>query len=157
MLKKISIGGYVTCVAAILTLVSLIIYGLNVSGKGYFQHASVTGLVLWTVCALVLYVAAICLQQAQIKAVPKVCIDILSGLMQIAAPALVALALINLIGGRVEGLGFIFFSNADVTLEVQTPANLASAHGAIASMIGFGISMIAGMVAAFFRLEKKEN
>ena len=69
---------------------------------------------------------------------------------------LLALALINLISARVEGLGFIYFSNADVILEVQTPANLASASGAIASMVCFGLALIVALVAAFCTLRKKD-
>ena len=68
---------------------------------------------------------------------------------------LIAAALINLVAARVEGLGFIYFSNADVALEVQTAANLSSAHGAIASMILLGVAMLVAIVAAFFSIRKK--
>ena len=55
---------------------------------------------------------------------------------------------------RAEGLGFIYFSNADVIVEVQTPDNLASATGSIANMICLGISTVVGIVAAFINIKK---
>ena len=66
------------------------------------------------------------------------------------------LCLVNLISGRAEGLGFIYFSNADVLQEVQTPANMSSATGTIANMICLGVAAIFAMIAAFFTLRKKE-
>ena len=155
MKTKLSLGSKVTCLTALLTLVALIVYAINVNGSGYFRKASVYGLVVMTLLAVLCYVGAILLKQVSIKAVPEVCVDLVTGLMQIAAPVLVAVSLVNLIAGRVEGLGFIYFSNPDVILEVQTPANMSSAHGAIASMVCFGVAMLCGMIAAFFRLGRK--
>ena len=83
--------------------------------------------------------------------------ELISGVMRIAVPVLLTLCLINLISARAEGLGFIYFSNADVTLEVQTPENLSSATGTIANMICLAVSAVVAMAAAFFRLTKKET
>jgi len=157
MLKKISVGGWLTCAAALLTLISLIVYSSNIASEGYFQGAAVTNLVLFAVLAIVLYVGAVALKLfVKADGAAGKVIDLIVGAMQIAAPVLVAFATISLIGARVEGLGFIYFSNADVALEVQTPANLASASSAIASMVLFGVSMLVGVVAAFFRPVKKD-
>ena len=158
MLKKISFGGWITCAAALLTLVSLIVYFSNIASAGYFQGAGVTNLVLFAVLAIVLYLCAIALKAfVKTEGAAATALELISGVMRIAAPVLVAAAAIALIGARVEGLGFIYFSNADVALEVQTPANLASASTAITSMVLFGVSMLVGIVAAFFRLTKKED
>ena len=156
MLKKISVGGWIACAAAVLTLVSLIVYGTNVGGEGYFHNASVSNLALWGVLALIMLVCAIVLKLLDLNGGAATAVDLVSGALQIGAPILLALALINLIAARVEGLGFIYFSNADVILEVQTPANLASASGAIASMVCFGVALIAALVAAFCNLRKKD-
>ena len=156
MLKKISVGGWIACAAALLTLVALIVYSSNIGSEGYFKGASVSGLVLWGVLALVMLVAAIVLKQLDLSDGAAKGVDLIAGAMQIGAPVLLALALINLIAARVEGLGFIYFSNADVILEVQTPANLASASGAIASMVCFGVAMLAALIAAFCSLRKKD-
>ena len=66
-----------------------------------------------------------------------------------------AMCLGNLAAARAEGLGFIYFSNADVILEVQTPANLSSATGTIANMACLGAAALAGMAGAFCGLTKK--
>ena len=157
MLKKISVGGWITCAAALLTLVSLIVYSSNIARAGYFQGAAVTNLTLFAILAIVLYVAAVALGLLVKTEGPAAkAVELIVGVMQIAAPVLVAAAAISLIAARVEGLGFIYFSNADVALEIQTPANLASASAAITSMVLFGVSMLVGVVAAFFRPVKKD-
>ena len=79
---------------------------------------------------------------------------LLCGALQIVAPVVLAYCLINLIGGRIEGLGFIYFSNADVAKEVQTAANLSSATWAIASMVAYGVSMLAAVIASFVDVKK---
>ncbi len=156
MLKKMSVGAWITCCAAILIIVSLIVYSANVSGEGYFQGRSVNGVTLWLIIAAVLLVCAIALKLLNLKGSAATSADLASGLMQIGAPVLVALSLINLIASRVEGLGFIYFSNADVIKEVQTPANMASGTGAIASMVVMGVALVVAIVAAFCGLRKKE-
>ena len=155
MLKKLSVGAWITVLAAIMVLVSLIVYSANVSGEGYFQGKSVSGMTLWLILAVVLLLAAIALKMLSLKGTAASCADLVSGLCQIGAPVLVALGLINLISSRVEGLGFIYFSNADVIKEVQTPANLASGSGAIASMVIMGIALVLCIAAAFCSLRKK--
>ena len=154
-MKKITLGMCCTCVAAVLAIVSLIVYSVNVGGEGYFQNATITNLVLFCVLAAVALVAAIALAFVNVPAGPaELGVNLVTGALQIIAPALLALCLINLIAGRAEGLGFIYFSNADVLLEVQTPENLASASGAIASMVVLGISTVVGIIASFINIKK---
>ena len=157
MLKKLSVGAWITCCAAILILVSLIMYAVNVSSEGYFQGKNVNGIILWLIGAIILLIAAIVLKLLPLKnRAAVVCVDLVSGLMQIGAAVLAALSLISLISSRVEGLGFIYFSNADVIKEVQTPANLASGSGAIVCMIVMGAALLVSIIAAFCSLRKKE-
>ncbi len=155
MLKKLSVGAWITVLAALMVLVSLIVYSANVSGEGFFQGRSVSGMTLWLVLAVVLLLAAIALKMLSLKGGAATGADLLSGICQVGAPVLVALGLINLIASRVEGLGFIYFSNADVIKEVQTPANLASGSGAIAGMVIMGIALALCIIAAFCGLRKK--
>ena len=155
MLKKMSVGAWIACCAAVLILVSLIMYTMNVNGEGYFQGKSVNGVTLWLILAAVMLVAAILLKLLNLKGSAATGADLASGLLQIGAPVLVALSLINLVASRVEGLGFIYFSNADVIKEVQTPANMASGSGAIASMVVMGVALVVAIVAAFCGLRKK--
>ena len=155
MMKKFSVGMCFAAVAAVCAIVSLIVYSVNVGGEGYFHNATVTNLVLFCVLAAVALVAAIALAFVKVPDGPAdMAVNLVIGALQIIAPALLALCLINLIVGRAEGLSFIYFSNADVILEVQTPANMASASGAIASMVVLGISTVVGIVASFVNIKK---
>ena len=122
-MKKLSVGAWITCIAAVLAIVALFIFMGNVS-SGYFKDNKPAGFEIYVICGAIALVAAI--------------------------------ALITLVGTRVEGLGFIYFSNADVAKEVQTAENLASGSGAIASMAVLGCSMLLGIVGAFCNLRKKD-
>ena len=147
--KKFSIGAWITCCAAVLALIALIVYAINVGAAGYFQGASVRNLVLFSILAIVLLAAAIVIGQLKFDGV-------VGKVLKLVAPVLLAACLINLISARVEGLGFIYFSNADVALEVQTTENLSSATGSIAAMVCYGVSMLAAIIAAFTNVWKKE-
>lgn len=149
--KKLSAGAWLSIVTCVLSLAALVAYLINTSAAGYFQNATVSNLVLMVVGAAVLEAAAVGL--SMVKGAKKV-VDLLTGLCQIAAPALLALAFINLVSARVEGFAFIYFSNADVLLEVQTAANMSSATCAIVNLVLLALSSIAGIVSAFFTLKK---
>ena len=146
--KKLSAGAWLSIVTCVLSLAALVAYLINTSAVGYFQNATVSNLVLMVVGAAVLEAAAVVL--SMVKGAKKV-VDLLTGLCQIAAPALLALAFINLVSARVEGFAFIYFSNADV---LQTEANMSSATCAIVNLVLLAVSSIAGVVSAFFTLKK---
>lgn len=153
MKKKFTAGAWIATVAAVLAIVSFIIYSVNIGGDGYFQNASVAAMPL-TWAAVACLAAAVVLGMVESKGAAGKILSLVSGVLQIAAPAVLAYCLIMLIGGRIEGLGFIYFSNADVIKEVQTAANLSSATGAIASMVAYGVSMLAAIVSAFVDVKK---
>ena len=155
-IKKQSAGVWVNLIAAILALASLIVYGVNISSEGYFQNATVSSMMNYGIPAIVLLVLVIVLAQLKLTGGAAAAVEVISGVMRIAIPVLLTLCLINLIAARAEGLGYIYFSNADVALEVQTPENLSSATGTIANMICLAVSAVVAMAAAFFRLNRKE-
>ena len=155
-IKKQSAGVWVNLIAAILAVASLIVYGVNISSEGYFQNATVSSMMNYGIPAIILLVLVIVLAQLKLTGGAAAAVELVSGAMRIAVPVLLTLCLINLISARAEGLGYIYFSNADVTLEVQTPENLSSATGTIANMICLAVSAVVAMAAAFFRLTKKE-
>lgn len=154
-MKKLSAGSWIALITSLFTIASVIVYGVNINSAGYFQNAAVGNLVLYCILAVVMLIASVVLGQIKTEGGAAAAVDLIMGALQIAAPVLLTLCLINLIAARVEGLGFIYFSNADVILEVQTPQNLSSATGTIASMVCLGISMLAGMVCAFCGIRKK--
>lgn len=156
-IKKFSVGAWITLAAAVLALASVIVYTVNISGAGYFQNAAVSNLTLCCVLAVAALAAAVALGQVELSGPAASAVALVQGALQIAAPVLLTLCLANLVAARAEGLGFIYFSNADVILEVQTPDNLASAAGTIANMACLGAAMVIGIAGAFCTLRKKER
>lgn len=153
MKKKFTAGAWIAVAAAVFAIVSFVIYSVNIGGEGYFQNAAVAAMPL-TWAAVACLAAAVVLGMVEAKGAAARVIALVSGLLQIAAPVVLAYCLIMLIGSRIEGLGFIYFSNADVIKEVQTAANLSSATGAIASMVAYGVSMLAAIVSSFADVKK---
>ena len=130
---------------------------MNISSAGYFQNAAVSSMTTYGIPPIILLVLVIILAQLKLSGAPPPWWRSSPGAMRIVIPVLLTLCLINLISARAEGLGYIYFSNADVALEVQTPENLSSATGTIANMICLAVAAVAAMVAAFFRLNKKAD
>ena len=152
-MKKLSVGAWITCIAVVLAIVAFFVYSGNIGGEGYYKDAAVNNLPLmvWGAAAALAVAVALCTAKGG-----KVT-ELLSGALRIGAPCLLAWALMNLIAGRVDGLGYIYFSNADVAKEVQPAANMASARSAIWSMALLGAAMLVAVVAAFFSLRKKDT
>ncbi len=151
-MKKLSVGAWITCVAVALAIVAFFVYSGNIGGEGYYKDAAVNNLPLMVWGAAAALAVAVALRAAKGGKVT----ELLSGALRIGAPCLLAWALMNLIAGRVDGLGYIYFSNADVAKEVQTAANMASARSAIWSMALLGAAMLVAVAAAFFSLRKKD-
>lgn len=156
-MKKQAAGTWATFITLILAFISVVIYLINIGGEGYFQNASVAGMPLFFGIVIVMLIAVLALAQFSLGGMPGKVMGILSDLMRIVIPACVMAALMTLVSSRVEGFAFIYFSNEEVLQEVQTAANLSSAQGAIMSMAALAVTAIAGMVAAFFNMKKKEN
>ena len=142
MIKKQSVGIWFNIIVAVLTIVSVIVYSVNISGEGYFQNASVANLVAYCVIAVVMLAAVIALAQPKVTGTAAIVTEIISGLLRIAVPVLLTLCLVP--------------PDGDVLQEVQTPANMSSATGTIANMICLGAAAVFAMIAAFFTLRKKE-
>lgn len=153
MNKKFSAGAWFAIAAAILAIVSFVIYSVNIGGAGYFQNAAVGAMPL-TWAAVAALAVAVAVSMVELKGIAGKLAALLCGALQIVAPVVLAYCLISLIGGRIEGLGFIYFSNADVAKEVQTAANLSSATWAIASMVAYGVSILVSIIASFVDVKK---
>ncbi len=151
-MKKLSVGACLTCLAAVLAIVALIAYASNIGGEGYYKDAAVNGFPWMVIGGVLCLAVAVGLYLYK----DNKGVELVTGILRIGAPALMAVALMNLIAGRVDGLGYIYFSNADVAREVQTAANLGSAQTAIWSMALLGVAILVAVVAAFFRLRKKD-
>ena len=153
-IKKFTFGAWITCVSAVLSIVALIIYTMSIKNEGYFQNQSVSTLLLYVLTACILFAGAVII--SQFSSYSLILSKLVTGIMQIAAPALVVASVVSLIAARAEGMGFILFSNPEVLKEVQTPANMASVSLTIATIILLVVTMLLGWIGAFCDLKKKE-
>lgn len=156
MLKRQPVGIWLNILVAVLTVVSVIVYSINISSEGYFKDASVSNMIAYCVVVIVMLAVVIALAQLKLAGTADAAVEIGSGFLRIVIPVLLVLCLVSLISARAEGLGFIYFSNEEVLKEVQTPANMSSASGTIANMICLGVAAIFAMIAAFFTLRRKD-
>ncbi len=156
-LKKQSIGWYLTLAAFALNLLAFIFYGVNVSSSGYFYGSSVPAIVWYASFELVELLAILVLAQVRLHGTAGRVLTFIKGAMQIVAAILPALALVTFIEARVEGLGFIYFSNEEILATIQTAENIFSATTAIVGFVLFGLTWLLACVAAFFRVQKWEE
>lgn len=154
-MKKQPAGVWATFVALVIAIVAMVIYLANIGSEGYFQHAAVSQATLFTVLAIVMLGAVLALAQVRLEGAGGLAAGLCSDAMRILVPVCFMAALMTLVSSRVEGFAFIYFSNPEVLQEVQTAANLSSAHGAIANIIALAAASLAGMAAAFFSLKKE--
>lgn len=156
-IKKQSIGVWISLVSLILAIAGLIAYQNNISSDGYFKGASVSAAIPWTAAAIVMIVAAIAAAQIPLGGMADKLMDLAASALRILAPALLIGAAMSVLSGRVEGIGYILFSNEEVLQEVQTQANLASVNSAVTCIVLLAVAGAIAMIAAFFGLKKKAH
>lgn len=170
IIKKQGVGTWITLGTILVSVIALIIYGaalasgtdlLIASGSQLFfekirpeDSAMMTVVTTCGILALVFLVAAIVLGQFKFEGiVGKVC-DFAVGALRIIAPALIFVALFYFLYGSFTGLGWTFFSNEE--LEIN-PEAITAGKQVITGLVFFGIAAVAGIVAAFFGMVKKEQ
>ncbi len=156
LIKKQSAGIWSSCITLLLAVISCVIYVVNVNGSGYFNGASVPNAIRFAIIAIVILVVVLIVAQFEFRGVLEKVITIVMDGFRIVVPPLFIATAILLVSSRVQGFAFIYFSNEEVLQEVQTSANISSAHGAIATIIAFAVTAILGMIAVFFQLKKKK-
>lgn len=154
IIKRQTAGSWITFITLVLAVVSLIVYNVNVNGEGYFQNSTVPQAVTYMIITVALLAVVVILAQINVKGIAGTVLELIAGAANIAAPAVAVAAAMTLVSGRIEGFAFIYMSNEEVLHEVQTAANLSSAHGAIANIAILAIVAVFGMIAAFFSLRK---
>ncbi len=153
-LKKQTVGFWMTVCTLLLGIISFVAYNVNITGEGYFHGAGVATAARYMVIAIVLGVVAIVLTQLPVKGIALKVANVLSDIARIASPALFIGAVLTIVSARVEGFAFIYFSNPEVLQEVQTPANISSAHGAMINIACLVVAAVVGIVSAFFSARK---
>lgn len=170
IVKKQGIGTWISLGTLLLALIGLIIYGVAIqSGAGvqtanggelfYDVSLSDYGNMTSTVTAcgiicLVLIVAAIAVSQFKFEGIVGTVCDVIVGAVRILVPVLLILVLLAFLNGSFTGLGWTFFSNEE--LEIN-PEAITAGKQVITGLVFFGIAAVAGIVAAFFGMVKKEQ
>ena len=155
--KKLSISSYISLVSLVVGIVAFIFYFVTKGTAGYFESAKVGVTVALTIVALVALVAVLVIRALDLKVegIVKTVVDVVCGIVSAAVSVLFALSAMFYISPKVEGLAFIYFSNADVAATIQTPANLASSKLAIATCVLLLVAAIVQVVSCFFSGKKE--
>lgn len=168
LIKRIGIGTWITLGTIVLSVIALIIYGAAVAGGTDLTIASgsqpfydftrpedsamASMVVTCGVLSLVFLVLAVVLGQLQPKGVLGSVCNFVTGALRIVAPALIIVAFLYFVYGSFTGLGWTFFSNAE--LEIYADAT-AVGKQVIIGAVFFVLSAIAAIVASFFAIAKK--
>ena len=168
ILKKQGAGAWICLAALVFALIALILYGTAVSAGDKLQIASGSELfydmtrpedsamgpvvVPCAVLAILFLAAGLILGQIRMEGTAGKVRDVCSGILRIAAPALLAIALFYFLYGSFTGIGWTFFSNAELAINPQ-----ATAVGTqvVTCLVFFALAMIGAAVAAYFEIPKK--
>ena len=150
MKKILNASNMLACVSCVLSLVFVILYAVNVNSAGYFQGNRAANLVLLAILAMVCNALIIGRSFVKVEGYALKALDVVVFVCKVLIPLFLIFAAISLLSARIEGLGYIYFSNVDVAKEVATPANLGSAGLAIATIVVGIVTAIISVVAAFF-------
>lgn len=145
LLKKVSIGGYITVAAAFLAIVGAIVALVSCSPAG-FMIVQMPWIVILTLLAVVGIVFAIYFAAKKGE-------NIISTIVIIAVTIALTLTLFLLIGGKEDVLGTVLFSELERGF---APAEHACYVG-VAAMVIYIVSIVALIVGSFFSLVKKEK
>ncbi len=157
LIKRQSVSSWCSLFALLLTLAGLILYVINVNSAGFFNGAEAPATVTCAILGIVCLAIVIALGQFDLGGVTGGAINIVSGALKILSAVLPIIALMAFISTRVEGFGYMFFSNEEVMLNNRTPENLASAYVAIAGFAAFALTWLVSVIAAFFTAKTRKT
>lgn len=168
-IKKQGVGIWISIGTVLVSIIALIIYGAALGGgtdlliadgsELFYETARETDSAMMTtvvtcgVLALVFLAIAIVLAQFEFDGIVGTVCNVITGALRIAAPALILCAFLYFVYGSFTGLGWTFFSNAE--LEIY-PQAITVGKQVITGAIFFAIAGVAGVVAAFFGMRKKQ-
>ena len=155
--KILTPGAILLALSAVLGLVAVILYAVNVSASGYFQGALVGIVPAMGVVSIVLALLAIVSGMVEVDGVLGQVLEYGRNVLMLLVPIFFMVSALAFIGARAEGLAYIFGSESNILATIQTPENLSSSFTAIAGFVLFLLSSIVSIVANFFRLTRKEK
>ena len=170
IIKKQGIGTWISLATLLITVIGLIIYGvvlgaatnlLVASGSEPFYDSNLalysTMTTTVTACGIIsilLIVGAIVASQLKLEGTLGTVCNALVSAARILVPVLLMLVLLYFLYGSFTGLGWTFFSNEELQIY---PEAVTAGKQVITGLIFFGIATVAGIVASFFAMVKKEQ
>lgn len=142
-MKNQKFGNWVYLVVAVMTIVALVMYVMNVNAP-YYQDMNASVIVMLVVALAAVGVALVLPQNTVVN---KVIVD----LARVLAAGMIILAGATFIGMRVESFGYIYGSN----LELGNQQAFDAAGQAIALIVVFVVTWIISLVASFLEVGKK--
>lgn len=144
ILSKISLGGYVLCVGALLSLVAMIVAIVSCSPAG-FAIVQLPVVIIFSLLAFVLLVASVVLSALKKD-------GLIPTILVIGAVVLLSFTLFNMIDGKEDVLGTVMFSDLE---KGHAPTEFACYVG-FASMIIYLVTIIVTALGSFFSLAKNK-
>lgn len=142
-MKNQKFGNWVYLVVAVMTIVALVMYVMNVNAP-YYQDMNASVIVMLVVALAAMGVTLVLPQNTVVN---KVIVD----LARVLAAGLIILAGATFIGMRVESFGYIYGSN----LELGNQQAFDAAGQAITLIVVFVVTWIVSLVASFLEVGKK--
>lgn len=165
-LKKQSIGAYITLCALILSIVSIILYNSTLAagngvqtangGQMYLDASKFGEVTTYGVLAIVFLALGLVVSELKLflnKGIVGMVVEMVGTIFRILAPVFCLLFVVWFLSGSFTGLGWTFFSNEE--LEINPEAIAAGKLNIVALIFGLVTSLVA-IVAAFFRILRKE-
>ena len=156
MKKLLTASNIIACLSFVLSLLFLILYVANFNGSGYFQGVKAPYLVVLAIFVLVFDLLIIARSLLHLEGIVGKVVDIVVYVLKVLIPVFLFIGVMSLTQTRIEGFGYIFFSNVDVAKEVATPANVASAGLSITALVFGGLAALVSIVGAFFLPKEKQ-
>lgn len=156
-MKKLTVSSYISLAAIVVSLVSMILYFVTASSAGYFRESYAGNSLALLIVSMVLIALVIASRFVSFKGMVGKAVDVVSSLVAALSSILLATSGMLYLFPKVEGLAFIFFSNADVAATIQTPENISSSKFVI---VTFVVILVAGLIQAiscFFSGKKDQK
>lgn len=144
LIRKISVGGYISVAGALLGLIALIVGLISCSPAGFFSSQMVL-VILFSVLAI----AAVC---GAVFISSKLGDSFISTVLIIGAVVLLMFALFRMVDAKEDVLGTVLFSDLEKGF---APAEFACYVG-VAAMVIYAISVLVLILGSFFNVIKKE-
>jgi hypothetical protein len=164
--KKQAFGFWLSLLSIIALVAGYVIYSNVIvagdalfiaSGSEFFYDSSLamyqtmnSTVQIMAIAALACMVISVVLGQAMSKTV-KV-LEIIVGLLRIAVPALLMILVLNFVYGSLTGLGWTFFSNAELQIY---PEAVAVGKNVIVAIGLFAGALVLSLFGSFFNIVKK--